>query len=289
LREDRFEQASLGEKIELAAAQAKRFAATYTYDGRFDEVDGNGLRAVFDPLTLVLLAAGLVLAIRRRANPAIIIALCCVVILPLPAVLQRGSVMRQPVGAAPFAMLIAALPLAWAWRAGSSSADTGERGLPTWVRTALRASAIVVVAAIGVITVRDYFWTWRDARSTAFVYHAEITSASEYMAALPDETAIYYYSFRHPFRIETREFLAPDADGIDRAGRWARSNPDSIESIAAGEPVAFVLLDTYRRWLPSLLDRYPGGRTVVSVRNGFVEFVAYELPAGVQEPAIVPP
>ena len=109
------------------------------------------------------------------------------------------------------------------------------------------------------------------------------------MAALPDDTAIYYYSYRHPFRIETREFLAPDADGRDRAARWARSDPDSIEDIEPDEPVVFVLLDRYRDWLPLLISRYPGGRAVISARNGLVEFAAYELPEGVDEPAVTAP
>jgi hypothetical protein len=282
LREDRFEQAPIGEKIELAAAQAKHFAAAYTYDATFDNVDGNGLRAVFDPVTLLLLSAGLFIAIFKRANPAIIIALCCVVIIPLPAVLQRGSVMRQPVGAAPFAMLIAALPLAWAWRFGGELA-AGGGGAPLVGRAGpgalLRAGAVAIVAGIGVLTVRDYFWTWREARTTAFVYHAEVTSAALYMDSLPDDAQIYFYSHRHPFRLETIAYLAPDVAGINRSERWAVSYGGSIENIDPTRPAVFVMLDNYRRLLPHLIARYPDGRAVASIRGEMLEFTAYEVPA----------
>ena len=43
---------------------------------------------------------------------AIVAAICCLVIIPLPATLQQGSVMRQPVAVAPYVALLAALPLA---------------------------------------------------------------------------------------------------------------------------------------------------------------------------------
>ena len=66
----------------------------------------------------------------------VIAALCAFAIIPLPAVLQKGSIMREPVGAAPYAMFLAALPLAWLWRRGMRS-EGAARGCQ-WVRRALR-------------------------------------------------------------------------------------------------------------------------------------------------------
>lgn len=299
LRSDEFREGSLAEKASLAAGQAKRFAATYTYDARFDLVDANGLRPVFDPLTLLLLAAGLVFAWTRRGNPAIIIALCCIVIIPLPAVLQRGSVMRQPLAAAPFAMLIAALPLAWAWRWGGRTADVAdvsdgavERAgraskrqlrphLLRVARVGLRVGTIGLVAAIAAITVRDYFWQWRDSDGVRFVYHDEVTAAAYYMRDLPDGTYVYFYSERHPLRLETIEFLAPDVEGEDRSGRWAIVEGDSIERIRRDVPVSLVILGPYveQNLLGEVEARYPGGRVVAGIRDNHVDFVAYELDA----------
>ena len=321
LRSDEFREASLAEKVQLAAGQAKRFAATYTYDATLDLVDGNGLRPVFDPLSLALLGLGALFAWRRRTNPAIIIAVCCVAIIPLPAVLQRGSVMRQPVAAAPFAALLMALPLAWAWRGRphiAAAADTADwkseradsdairpppSGLrppvrppasgfsPPALRLVLRAGVVAVVAAITAITVHDYFWTWRNSETVRFVYHAEVTSAARYIGGLPDGTYVYFYSDRHPLRLETIGFLAPDVEGVDRSERWARADGGSIEPIRRDVPVAFVLLEPYlsRGLLARIEERYPGGHIVTGLRDGRLEYAAYELPANPDAAAPIAP
>lgn len=299
LRSDEFRDASLAGKIELAAAQAKRFGASYVYDADIDIVDASGLRPVFDPLTLALVALGLPLAWQRRRNPAVIIAVCCIIIIPLPAVLQRGSVIRQPVGAAPFVMLVAALPLARAWRAGGggsrdeSDSAHAERastngGRAAWMKIALRAGALAVVTAIAVITARDYFWTWRESEHTRFVYHAEVTSAALYMRDLPAGTFVYFYSDRHPLRLETIAFLAPAVEGLDRSERWARGDPGSIGNIRRDVPVSFVLLEPYLELglLGRIIERYPNGHTIVGERGGRLEFAAYELPP---DPGATPP
>jgi hypothetical protein len=94
LRSDEFREASPPRKAGLVAEQAWSFVSTYTYDADPDTVDANGQRPVFDIVMLLLLAAGVPFAIARRREPMIIAALCCLIII-LPAVLQRGSVMRS--------------------------------------------------------------------------------------------------------------------------------------------------------------------------------------------------
>ncbi len=178
------------------------------------------LRPVFDPITLALLAAGAVIAWLKRREPMVILAACCIFILPLPALLQRGSMMREPLGAAPFVMFIAALPLAWLWRYATRADGRG-------VRIAAAGAVALAVASVTAITVRDYFWTWRDDDLTRFVYHQEITSASEYMKTLPPDAYVYFYSERHPLSLETRTYLAPGIDGEDRSAEFS-SNRRSI-------------------------------------------------------------
>ena len=159
------------------------------------------------------------------------------------------------------------------------------RGANAFVRG---GSAIAVAGTLGVLTtilVDDYFVDWRKSGWTAFVYHAEITAASEYMAGLPDDTYIYFFSERHPIYLETREFLAPDIEGEDRSARFGSG---SVDDIMRTTPVAFVLLD---RWLSSvdqIGERYPGGRVVEGRRGDDVYFYAYELPASDDRP-ITPP
>jgi 4-amino-4-deoxy-L-arabinose transferase-like glycosyltransferase len=257
-------------KARLIADQAGTFAKAYVWHGQRDIIDASGIRPTFDWPTLALLAAGLILAIRRRREPMVIAALCCVAVIPLPAVLQEGSITREPLGAAPYVMFIAALPLAAAWRTALSAHIA-------W-RLPLMTGVAAVVAIIAAITVRDYFWMWREAPLTSYVYHSEITAASEYMRTLPPDDYVYFYSDRHPFRLETRQFLAPNVHGSDRSTEFSPFH-GSIAIYDRSQPVVFVLLGTYRFLIDDLQSTYPGGHTVTGKHDGVTEFLAYELPA----------
>ena len=267
-RSDEFDNASPAGKVRLTGEQAWTFFRTYTYDADYDIVDANGIRPVFDPLTLILIAIGLVLAWRHRREPVVIAALCCMFIIPLPAVLQRGSIMRQPVAAAPFVMFIAALPLAAIWRAGI---EQPQRRVIAFV------SVGVALAVVSTITVRDYFWTWREHPFVREIYASEVTTASTWMDGFGDDAYFYFYSARAPFRLETRQFLARDAQGEDRSREFSGAD-GSIEGIDRSREAVFVLLEPYFDLLPAIEARYPGGTSVESRRDGKLEFLAYVLP-----------
>jgi hypothetical protein len=167
-------------------------------------------------------------------------------------------------------MVVAALPLAALWRANWARSEP--------VRLAARGAALGAVALIAAISVHDYFWTWRRSEFARYVYHSEITAASEYMRALPRGTYVCFYSDRHPLSLETRQFLAPDVRGEDRSREFSRK--EGSIAIDVAEPVAFVLLGPYAALLPSLEEAYPGGREVAVERDGAPMFVAYEVDAG---------
>jgi 4-amino-4-deoxy-L-arabinose transferase-like glycosyltransferase len=266
-----YRDAGAWEKARSIGEQAGTFLRAYTWDGEPDEVDASGLRAAFDPATLISLALGLVMAVRRPREPMVIAALCCFFIIPLPAVLQQGSITRQPLGAAPYAMFFAALPLAAIWRAAIESRDR-------W-RIAAMAAVAGIVAIIAATTVHDYFWTWRRAALTQFVYHAEITAASYYMRTLPRDEYVYFYSDRHSIKLETRQFLAPHVRGEDRSVEFSSFRGGSIEISDRSRPAVFVLLGRYRGLLSDLESAYPDGHPVVGTHDGVTEFVAYEVPA----------
>jgi len=257
-------------RIELIAGQAKYFASAYAWAGRKDNVDGNGLRPVFDPLTLALMALGLVFAWRYRREPMVIAAVCAIAIIPLPAVLQKGSIMREPVAAAPYAMFVAALPLAAVWREALRRRGAIARGVPL-------AIAAGVITALAAITVHDYFWTARKDPWVRAIYFSEMTSASTYMRALPPGTYVYFYSSRASIRLETRQFLAPDIRGEDRSREFAgtMSIPGDVR-----RPSTFVLLAPYDQLLPDIERIYPGGTPRIVTRDGKFEFAAYELGTG---------
>lgn len=275
-RSDEFEDAPLGGRIELIGDQAWTFAKAYTYDAPLDIVDANGVRPVFDPLTLLLMALGLVVAWKRRREPMIIAMLLCLLIIPLPAVLQRGSIMRQPVAAAPYAALLAAMPVAALLRAAWKRPVDPRRS--AGVRAFAIATVTASVAMISVITVRDYFWTWRQHEWVRFIYYSQFTTASLYMRDLPDNTYVYFYNDRASINLETRPFLARDVRGEDRSREFS-DHDASIENIDRATPVSFVLMEGYYDLLPSLRERYPGGYVRRVERDGKLEFIAYELPA----------
>ena len=270
-RTPEYAAAGTWEKVGLVLGQAKFLASAYAWHGRVDYVDGNGLRPIFDPLTLALLLVGLVFAWRYRRNPLIIAALCCFVIIPLPAVPQKGSIMREPVGAAPYAMLFAALPLAAAWRWGMRRPDVVQRWLPA-------GAACVAVVVIGAWTVRDYFGKVPGSDVTRFVYSSQVTSASSFMSTLPDGSYVYFYSDRWPFRIETRQYLAPHVQGEDRSEEFAGTV--SIPTVDPAQRSVFIVLGRYEPMLASIEARYPGGRETIETRDGKFEFAAYQVGVG---------
>ncbi len=272
-----YQQADTAGKARLIGEQARTFAGAYAWDAPLDSVDGNGsLRPMFDPATLILLGAGLVMAVRRRREPMVVAALCCLIIIPLPAVLQRGSIMREPLGAAPFAMFLAALPLAALWRLGL------RVGRPSGAVAA--SAAFFGLALISAVTVRDYFWTFRKDPWPRTIYFSQMTTASEYMRDLPGDTQIFFYSNHASINLETRQFLAPDVHGTDRSREFS-SVDGSIDVADRTRPAAFVLLDAYLPLLTKLEGQYPDGQERIVERDGKTEFYAYELPplpAGVE-------
>jgi len=268
-RSTEFHHASAWGKVEIVAGQARTFVRAYTTTAHHDSIDGNGLRPMFDPMTLLLLALGAVMAVRLRREPMVIAALCCVLIIPLPAIPQRESIMRQPLGAAPFVMFIAALPLAAVWRAATT--------MRRWPGAASIAVVCAALALIAGLTVRDYFWTWRKSDWAWRYYASQMTSASIYMRDLPPDTLIYFYSGGATINLETRQFLAPDVHGVDRSSEFSPYH-GSIDNPDRTRPVAYVLLGKYLSLLPEIEQRFPGGRERIATRDGRTEFYAYELP-----------
>jgi 4-amino-4-deoxy-L-arabinose transferase-like glycosyltransferase len=273
-RSPEFHRADAWGKAKLIGDQARTFVEAYTWSGQRDNVDGNGLRPMFDPATLALLAAGVVFAVRRRREPMAVLAVCCCVIIPLPAVLQRGSIMRQPVGAAPFAMYVAAMPLAALARVGRRQPRLG---------TAAFVVAGATLALIATVTVRDYFWTWRKDDWPRTIYFSQMTSASEYVRTLPrgDGNLVGFFSDRASINYETRQFLAPNVEGVDRSVEFG-SRDATIDIPADHPPITFVLLGRYLQLLPEIESRYPGGVARTVTRDGKTEFSAYELQASRQ-------
>lgn len=268
-RTTEYKDASTLGRAHIIADQLHDFAATYAWHGKPDIIDANGLRPMFDPVTLLLLAGGIAVAFRTRRDPMVIASACCVLILPLPALLQESSMMREPLGAAPYVMFIAALPLAAAWRWSMRTAAPARRA-------GIAALACVPVLIIGGLTVRDYFWIWQYDPLTRYVYHQEITSASLYMKTLPPDAYVLFYSERHPLALETRQWLAPDVKGEDRSREFSDANASIDLPQQPGETV-FILLGDYLPLQQQIEQRYPGGLAITESHDGQDDFYAYDL------------
>lgn len=267
-----YQDADLWGKVELIGRQIEIFLGAYGWDGELDIVDGNGIRPMLDPATGILFLVGLVMAARRWRDPVILAAICCLLIIPLPAVLQKGSIMRQPLAAAPYVMLFAAVPLAAAWDAGWRSAATSKLRMAVFCQGA--AGLLIIITAIGM---HDYFWTARKHQFTRDIYASEMTTASTYIDTLPDDAYVLLYTWRWPFRIEIRQFLAHNAEGEDRSFEYSERGRD-ITIDDHTRPTVFILMDDYVDLLPEIEALYPGGVERTFIRDKKFEFVAYEVP-----------
>ncbi len=260
-------------KIELVARQLETFFGAYAWDGERDIIDGSGIRPMFDPAMTALLLVGLGFAWRERRNPVTIAALCCLFIIPLPAMLQQGSITRQPLAAAPFAMLIGALPMAALWRTATRLWLERQRASSIAIATV----ACFILAVITATTVHDYFWTWRKDDWPRHIYHAQMTTAADYMGSLPEGTFVLFYSSRSPLDLEVFQFLAPDVNGANRSFEYSKLGR-SIELHDPTRPTAFVLLDDYVDLLPEIEAQYPGGVERIFRHDGKFDVAAYEIP-----------
>jgi 4-amino-4-deoxy-L-arabinose transferase-like glycosyltransferase len=281
IRSAEYRQAGTWDRALIIGEQARTFAAAFAWRGVKDSVDGNGIRPMFAVPTLILMAFGLILALRRIREPMVLAAVCCVLIIPLPAVPQTGSIMREPLGAAPFAMFIAAMPLAAAWRWALRQRQPALGG----AGVGAVAAVVVIIAAI---TVHDYFWTYRKDPWPRLIYFSQMTSASIYMRDLPADTQILFYSERASINLETRQFLAPNVHGQNRSVEFS-SRAGSLAVDDRIRPAVFVLLGAYMPLIETLQERYPDGTSREFVRDNKVEFIAFELPVAPGATAVQPP
>ena len=125
---------------------------------------------------------------------------------------RRGRALPPHTGLTPFLALLAALPLAAAWDQAIRSAGTG----------AIPAAVLLVLPAfVGVTTAYQYFGPVQRRSRVRFVYPYQMDAASHYIAGLPAGTYVYFLSANWCFDYETRRFIAPDAQGVDRSASFA--------------------------------------------------------------------
>lgn len=240
---------------------------------------GDGLATpghpVVHPMIAALAVVGLAIAARRFREPAHAVLLSAMLLLPFGAILTvSDGLFRRTLGLAPIVAVLAALPLAWVWRRACLAKGAG-------LRAAGMAAVGAMVMVPGLITAYQYFGPVQDTFAMRYVFPFQLDAASRYMATLPDDTLVYFYSDRWMFDYETRVYLAPGLDGIDRSVEFRRGQGQlgGVDlSATLDRPVAFVFMEPDLDKLDQVVRLYSGGEVHEEQRGDDVLFRAYYLP-----------
>lgn len=267
----------VGEHAHLIWSRATEWQGALINGGRVDLGDGLATRG-HPPLGRVLFAGmlvGLIVAIWnwRRAEYAVVLA--SIVVMPWGALLTVGDgLFRRTMGLVPFIALLAALPLAWLW----------ERMLRLPGRARYAALLVLVFPAyVGAMSTYQYFGPVQADADFRYTYPYQMDAASHYMAGLPADTMVYFYSDHWSIDYETRRFIAPAVHGVDRSREFrapSRAITDAPLDLEANrnQDVAFIFLDSYLGELDAVVRRYPGGTVTEVERDAEMLFRAYFLP-----------
>ena len=133
-------------------------------------------------------------------------------------------------------------------------------------------------AVITATTVHDYFWTWRKDDWPRLIYHAQITTAADYVDDLPEDTFVLFYSSRAPLDLEVFQFLAPDVEGANRSFEYSTSAARSNSTTRRGLPHSSSSTTTSTCCRKSK-PQYPGGIERIFRHDGKFDIAVYEIPA----------
>lgn len=272
-KDPKYEQRDTAGKIRYLADKAGDYVTAMTWAPAPDGVDGGGSRAVLDRATLALLLPGILIAAWRWRNPAYLLLLVMLLAIPAGAVLTVNGMLRRTLGLAPFLAMLAALPLGWVW--------SRSRQLPgEWRHLGSVLVAIPILVA-GASNVDHYFGTFPETPLVRFTFAEELALASDWIAGLPPDTEVLFYSNRWSYNYETRRYLAPGVPGADRSREFGgtakvRNQLDPDPAWEGG--IAYVFLGPYMGQAGPVQAHYPGGRLVQARdRYGQIAFVGYYL------------
>ena len=269
LKSDAYEQADFAGKVDIVTGQAERFIGSYVWEGITDFVDASSpdRKPMLDKVTVLLLVAGVVYAIAHWRGTPHLMALLLVAIIPLTTVLQTNGVYRGPLGAVPFVAFLAALPLALIWQNASR--------LQQAYRPLAYGLVAVVLAFVAVSNVRTYFDDWAESSVFPWVYAQQISAASEYAAAQPDNPYVYFLAGRWTLNYETRQYLAPDLQGEDRSKEFGKRQDLEVDR---SRDSLILLLPPYLERAEEVERLYPGAREFTKKDGDETLFIAYHVP-----------
>lgn len=261
-------------------------------DGNFDAGDGYGVAdlPLVDPLIGGLAAVGVLIALLRWRHPLSALMLAAPPLIGLGALLTDGpGAFRRTIALAPFVVMLAATTLITFYRLAARWSERRRTAIP---RTVAAAVVAAVVAAAAWNGARNYFGPFVHDRLMRWVYARELRIASRFLATVPRGTRVYFFSERWSCDYETRRFLAPAIDCVDRSRRFGKvtSRSGLLDfSTSPTQPALIFLMGEHIRHFDRLATRYPDAKHVAEELDGEKVYAAISLPEGVARAVGVPP
>lgn len=147
----------------------------------------------------------------------------------------------------------------------------------TWFAV-LTTAAMIGIFAVGE---RNRYHNWETSDELRFTFAVGFIEMAKYLKSLEGDPEIRFYSARWRLWYEPREFLAPDAHGIDGSEEFGGDG-----TIHSGGPIkddtVFILLDKYMSLVGELERTFPRGTVKYHFHRAPFEndlnFVSYAVP-----------
>lgn len=257
-------------RVTFLAARYIQYWDHISFHPQIDGVDATGVIPTIPPALLVLALSGIVLALFRHRTPLVAFSLCVIFLMPFASVFTVDALSRRTFASAAFVAVFAALPfveaIKFGWAQGTRYGKAIGAGLSG-----------VIFLLVSYQGLHAYFGTFADSPQQAYVFTNEMTDAARFMATLPTDSYVYFYSDRWSVKYETRQFLAPNIRAEDRSAEFGHLGFDVDPT--KGKPV-FVFLGKYRPMYDAARERYPQGTLLLGSAAGRPTFVAYVVGTG---------
>ena len=242
-----------------------------------DAPDGTGTAPLAPRAFLVLAGCGVLLGLLRRRGAFVPLATLVVVAMPLANVVSEGGVARRAFVMLPFLAMLAGVGTAELFSLASSL------GLRRPARLTVTATLAVLVGVLAYRGITDYYEKFPGSPIERFTFAPDMARAASYMASLPSDHRVYFYSAAAPVTHEIFRFLAPDTVAEDRSLEFGGNYSFAITP--DGRTPVFLLMNRYRQDIERVRRLYPGGTSHVVGQLQSPDFVAYVAPASASQPS----
>lgn len=266
------EAADQGETVQFLGVNSLRAAGTLYVGLYADPTDGMGASGLLDPMTAGLFTVGMVWSLRRWRDPRYFL-------IPTGVLLGLATV-AMTVEWGENRRSIAALPMVFA------AAGVGGDALLSLVQRhgfarmrlpspgSTRPAMLISVAFAFAFAWNGWVYTAHLLPSDPMrhAYAADLREASRFLAGLPQEAHVYFYSHRWSWNYEARRFLAPGLEGEDRSKEFGEFTLDLDPNYPY---VVYLLMPPYDEYAEEIEGRYPESKRIERVNEEELVFLAY--------------